>query len=96
MNSPLYLAIYEDNTSAVKETAVSTLKAFPTMTSGLVNISTGGKEGSVNVYDITGKMVSSKTLNGSAAYIQLPAQGIYFLKINAENESKTVKVICVK
>lgn len=96
MNSPLYLAIYEDNTSAVKETAVSTLKAFPTMTSGLVNISTGGKEGSVSVFDITGKMVSSKALNGSAAYIQLPAQGIYFLKINAENESKTVKVICVK
>lgn len=96
MNAPLYLAIYEDNTTAVKQTTASTLKAYPTMTSGLVNISTGGKEGTVSVYDIAGKLVSSKNLNGSSAYVQLPAQGIYFLKINADNESKTVKVICVK
>jgi len=97
MCSPLYLAIFPDtdNTSTqfVRE---NNFRVYPTVTSSSVNIETGGLAGVVRVFDIAGKLTATRVLNGSVEQIELPASGVYFLKIDAGKTTQTVKVISVK
>ena len=96
MVSPLYLAIYETITTSTPSVKEGLVKVYPTITSSQVTIETGGKSGSVQAYDLTGKLAASATLRGTAQTLNLPAEGAYILKVQVENEIRTVKVICVK
>ncbi len=96
MVSPLYLAIYETITTSTPSLKEGLVKVYPTITSSQVTIETGGKSGSVQAYDLTGKLAASATIRGTAQTLNLPSEGAYFLKVQVENEIRTVKVICVK
>lgn len=97
MCSPLYLAIFPDaDNTSTELVAENNFRVYPTITKGSVNIETGGLAGVVRVFDIAGKLTATKALNGSVEQIELPASGAYFLRIDAGNTSKTVKVISVK
>jgi hypothetical protein len=98
MNSPLYLAIYETLlTSTPKVAADDFVNVYPTVTNtGRVMIETAGKIGLVRAFDVTGKLIATAPLNGGVEELNLPNEGVFFLQLQVENTSKTVKVIRVK
>lgn len=96
MISPLYLAIYEKVITSTPLVSEGAVRVYPTLTTSQVTIETGGKAGVVRVYDLTGKLAASVNLNGSVETVTLPGEGAYILKVQVGNDTKTVKVICVK
>ncbi|HBD26351.1 T9SS type A sorting domain-containing protein [Flavobacterium sp.] len=72
---------------------------YPNPSKGIFNLATGTNEISeIEVYDVTGKMVwSKKDFEVSNSEIQLNlssvSQGIYFVKITADNQSTVKRII---
>ncbi|MCW1146811.1 VPS10 domain-containing protein [Flavobacterium lacisediminis] len=72
---------------------------YPNPSKGIFNIALGTVEPtSIDVYDITGKMVWSKkdfTITNAEVSLDLSsvAQGIYFVKISADNQSTVKRII---
>lgn len=73
----------------------STVLVYPTMTTGMVTISSSATILNVDIYSISGSLISSKTLNNSEDTIDLSgiAAGIYLLNIKSENGNTTHKII---
>ncbi len=74
---------------------LSAIEIYPNPSTGLFTISYGTVEPtSVEVYDITGKKVLSKTGNSTSILdLTSAAQGIYFVKINIDNEQVVKRII---
>jgi hypothetical protein len=97
LSALLFMSIYEvDPTTTSQQTAAEEVRVYPTIARGFVNVDTAGEAGSVQVYDLTGKLLASKILNGSITLLTLPAEGAYILRIKAGNTIQNVKVINVK
>jgi hypothetical protein len=94
MCAPEFLAIYEKplNTATDNKSA-SSLKVYPTITSGNVQVDFGGKTGIIKVYDISGRIVSTKEAKNSIESVSLPTTGIYLMEVSAANETRTFKVL---
>ncbi len=94
MCAPEFLAIYEKpiNTGNDNKSA-STFNVYPTITSGNVRVDFGGKTGTIKVYDIAGRMVSTKDAKNSIESVSLPSAGIYLMEVSAGNETRTFKVV---
>lgn len=97
MSAPFFLSVYETkdvtSTEVISENSV---RVYPTVSRGFVNIDTAGETGMVRVFDLTGKHITSKVLGGSIETVSLPAEGVYILQVNAGGQMKNVKVINVK
>lgn len=76
--------------SAVEELALD-LNVYPNPSKGLFNVDVS-KEVSLEVFDITGRVLTSKVVNGSEQ-IQVRDAGVYFFRFSNENGSVTKKVI---
>lgn len=72
------------------------LLVYPTLTDGNVRVDMGGKTGTIAVYDVYGRLVLSKNTTAGIETIALPASGMYLVKVNIGNDTKTVKVTRVK
>lgn len=97
MNSPLFLAIYEtDYATSTPSVFENGVKVYPTVTSDKVIIETAGKSGMVQVYNLSGKLAATATLNGGVEELSLPGEGVYFLRLMIEDSLQTIKVIKVK
>ncbi|PCJ25706.1 MAG: hypothetical protein COA97_07455 [Flavobacteriales bacterium] len=82
----------------IKENTLSNneVTLYPNPTSGVVAIRiTGVKEFDYTVIDIVGNLVTTKSVNGSNAVIDLTnnAKGVYFITVNTEKGSVTKKVM---
>lgn len=55
-------------------------------------INFGNVQGSVSVFDLGGKMISTSTLNNELTQIALPNAGIYIVTVQANGEVFTEKV----
>lgn len=94
MCAPEFLAIYEKPiNTATDNKSVSSLKVYPTITSGNVQIDFGGKTGFIKVYDISGRVVNTKEAKNSIESVSLPTTGIYLMEVTAGNETRTFKVV---
>ena len=72
------------------------IKIFPNPAKNSLNISSvENRKASINIYDITGKAVLNSTFTGNQKSIDISGilNGIYFLRINDENKTETVKFI---
>ncbi|NJX16345.1 T9SS type A sorting domain-containing protein [Tamlana crocina] len=62
------------------------VSVFPNPTSGNVNIKTNQKIEGIEIFDVTGKLISTpKPINNTANISHLP-QGLYVLRIHSKNE----------
>jgi hypothetical protein len=72
---------------------------YPNPSKGIFNIALGTIEPSaIDVYDVTGKIVWSKkdfAISNTEVSLDLSAvaQGIYFVKISADNQSTVKRII---
>lgn len=94
MCAPEYLAIYEKtlNTGANNMSETS-IKVYPTITSGNLQVDFGGKSGTIKVYDVAGRAVSSINAKNNIESISLPSAGIYLVQVSAGSETRTFKVV---
>ena len=71
--------------SSVNESNVQTASIYPNPASEMLNVSISGTKGSTQfeIYTVTGKLVTSGTLNAMTTAISLDAlsQGMYQLKL---------------
>ncbi|MEI7502155.1 MAG: T9SS type A sorting domain-containing protein, partial [Paludibacter sp.] len=94
-----YLAIYPKipvGPTSVEQTGDSNIQVYPTVTDGNIQVNLGDKSGIITVYDITGKLIQTKTANSSIETLTLASKGMYVVEIKTSNTTKTVKVIKVK
>lgn len=68
---------------------------YPNPVENTLNLSYFQKLTNVTVYNIVGKQILDQKLNSNKAQVDLSklADGVYFLKVNSENGSRTIKVI---
>lgn len=96
MSAPFFLSIHAMTTTATPTNNEQSLRVYPTLTRGDVNIDTGGAQGKVRVFDLAGKLITTKSLQGGVETLMLPTEGVFFLQINAGGQLQTVKVIRVR
>lgn len=82
-------------TLGVSDASKTQTKVYPNPVIDVLNIDAAAKVNSVSVYDLSGKVVSSHTMNAVKNQINLGklTPGVYVVKIETENGSQTVKVI---
>lgn len=79
---------------SVDEFGLSGISVFPNPTNTLLNIrGLNTTLESVEVYNVTGQRVMNTTTNLETINVSTIANGVYFLKINAANASRTLKFI---
>ena len=82
--------------SSINENNAFISSTFPNPTEGIVTVQTKGSGmGTLDVYNLTGKKVMGKTINGSVSTVSLetlPA-GIYVLKISQDGNAATIRVV---
>jgi hypothetical protein len=97
LSALMFMSIYEtDPSTSTQQHAENNVRVFPTVSRDYVNIDTAGEAGFVRVLDITGKLISSKTLNGNNEIVNLPTEGAYIIQVKAGMTVKNFKVIRVK
>jgi hypothetical protein len=90
---------YEISTTVgINETTINLeLSVYPNPTTDFLTLKVEKTEGlSIQLYDLQGKVITSKTLNSTSTNISLEAQpsAIYFLKVTKNNHLvKTFKII---
>ncbi|MCD6556846.1 MAG: T9SS type A sorting domain-containing protein, partial [Bacteroidales bacterium] len=75
----------------IKDVSAQGIKVFPNPSNGVFNINVENNY-NLEVFDITGRVINSRTLTGNTS-IELNTAGIYFLRFSNENGSYTQKVI---
>jgi alpha-tubulin suppressor-like RCC1 family protein len=88
-NVPLQVKGLCNVTTAIQENSIeNSILVYPNPTSGIVTISTNQTVASIDVFDVTGKLVHSqnniKQHNSSIDLSQL-SNGIYFINVQTEN-----------
>jgi len=83
------------NVLSVKESSKVSIKAFPNPVTDILHIESPSKVKSVSVVDASGKFVSSYKLNTAKSQINLSGlvPGIYFVNIEMEDVTQSIKVI---
>lgn len=80
---------------SLSESKFVSLKVYPNSVKDILNISNGNGITSVLICDLLGKEVLSKTINNNYAALDLSklSSGTYLVKINLDNQNKTIKII---
>jgi len=85
------------STVGIKETTKSSVSIYPNPTTGVFNVNLSNNKGLINytISTVEGRLVVEGRTNESIITLDLQneSKGVYFLKINEENTSKTYKVI---
>ncbi len=82
----------DDNDNSIANPSASCLSAYPNPTTGIININSDIEIQSVTVMDITGKQVMYTEEVNNTINIAKLEDGIYFLKIIADDEEYDVKI----
>lgn len=80
---------------AVSDVKKSEVKVYPNPVVDIVNIEAADKVKSVQVYDLTGKVVASQTLNAVKNQVNLSklTPGVYVVNIQTEKGTQSVKIV---
>lgn len=93
--------IFEDITITITgnlatgEFSITSMRVYPNPVTDVLHISATTDIKSVEIYDMPGQLMTAKTVNGTESRIDIAsyASGNYIVKINAENASKTIKIV---
>jgi hypothetical protein len=88
---PFGIAFYGNFTSGISDIAANSFNVYPNPSTGAVNVSV--KETStVNVYDVTGKLVNTAHVNAGEVYtFTQTTAGMYFVNVNGNVQKVVVQ-----
>ncbi|MBN8622836.1 MAG: T9SS type A sorting domain-containing protein [Flavobacteriales bacterium] len=81
--------------AAVSNANKAQAKVYPNPVVDVLNVESASKVISLSVYDLSGKAVSSHTLNAVKSQVNLSklAPGVYIVNIETENGTQSVKIV---
>ncbi|MFY9153844.1 MAG: LamG-like jellyroll fold domain-containing protein [Prolixibacteraceae bacterium] len=79
-------------TAVAPEWEESSIKVYPTYSTGGFNVETNGSQGMITVYNLLGKLVLQKAIDSSRENVTVQDKGMYILKVQSDNSTKTFKV----
>lgn len=90
-----YVRANFDQTLSVKETKLEGVSVYPNPTNGVVNISnSNGTENEIRVYDVTGKVVITKTVSTATSFdLSQFGAGVYVVKVSNDNGQLVERVV---
>ena len=70
-------------------------KSFPNPVKDVLNLSYSQNMTSISIFNVVGQQILSKSLNEASAKIDLSglSKGVYLVKVTADNQAKTFKII---
>lgn len=68
------------------------IKVYPTYSTGNFKVETNGNNGLITVYSLTGKLVLQKKIESTLETVTVRDRGMYIMKVENDNTSKTFKV----
>ncbi|NHM06969.1 T9SS type A sorting domain-containing protein [Flavobacterium sp. CYK-4] len=89
------LSAYDASLLANESFDNSSFKAFPVPVENYLNLSYSKNITNVAVFNLLGQQVIAKSLNSSMSQIDMShlMSGTYFVKVTADNQTKTIKVV---
>ncbi|WP_167618783.1 LamG-like jellyroll fold domain-containing protein [Maribellus sediminis] len=79
-------------TTSIEAFNSASIKVYPTYSSGEFTVETSGRSGIISVYNLPGKLVSQKTIESNHETLMIQERGMYLIKVECEDTSKTFKV----
>ena len=81
--------------SGLNDLSETKISVYPNPTTGIINLEASVRPSSVSITDITGKVLEQSNFNSISQTYDLSnyPSGIYFIKIQTENEIYTTKII---
>jgi len=79
-------------TAVDPEWVESSIKVYPTYTTGDFTVETSGNRGMITVYNLIGKLVLQKAIESSRETVTVQDRGMYIMKVQSDNSLKTFKV----
>jgi hypothetical protein len=70
----------------------SSIKVYPTYSTGNFNVETSGSHGMITVYNLSGKLVLQKVIESTRETVTVRDRGMYIMKVQSDNSLKTFKV----
>jgi hypothetical protein len=70
----------------------SSIKVYPTYSTGNFNVETSGTRGMITVYNLLGKQVLQKVIESTRETVTVQDRGMYIMKVQSDNSLKTFKV----
>lgn len=89
----VYTINFDFVTSIAKPVESARVAVFPTVTSGSFNLVANGAIGSYTVYDLSGRVVLTQPLNGADLSFDLPAAGMYILRVETAAGVQLTKIV---
>jgi hypothetical protein len=85
---------YTDFVTSVPEVEMTeaNIKVYPTYSSDIFKVETNGSRGLISVYSLTGKLVLQKNIESSLETVNVQNTGMYIMKVENAEASKTFKV----
>ena len=83
-------------TAVDPEWVESSIKVYPTYTSGDFTVETNGTRGMITVYNVLGKLVLQKAIESSRETVTVQDGGMYIMKVECDNSIRTFKVFKTK
>ncbi|MCR5860881.1 T9SS type A sorting domain-containing protein [Flavobacterium sp. J372] len=82
-------------TLGTTENVFKSLKSYPNPAQNIFTISNNTIIDKVEVYNLTGQLVKSETINTETAVLKIAdlQNGIYMMKVNSGNAEKTIKMV---
>lgn len=80
---------------AVSDVSKTQVKVYPNPVVDILNVEAASKVSTVQVFDLTGKVVSSHALSAVKNQVDLSklAPGVYVVNIQTENGTQSVKIV---
>jgi len=79
-------------TAVGPEMVESTIKAYPTYSTGFFTVETSGNHGMITVYNLVGKLVVQKQIVSNRETVEVQDRGMYIIKVQSDHSVKTFKV----
>ncbi|AWA31170.1 hypothetical protein HYN48_14300 [Flavobacterium magnum] len=82
-------------TLGVEDSAFESLSVYPNPVKNILNLSGTRNISGVSVFNMLGQQMMAKVVNSNESQIDMThlASGTYFVKVSAENQVKTIKVV---
>jgi len=74
----------------------SSIKVYPTYSTGDFTVETSGSRGMITVYNLIGKLVLQKQIESSRETLTVQDRGMYIMKVECDNSIRTFKVFKTK
>jgi hypothetical protein len=77
---------------SVRNVDETSIKVYPTYSTGNFSVETSGSRGMITVYNLNGQLILQKQIESTRETVTVRDRGMYIMKVQSDNSLKTFKV----